>query len=463
MFKFLKPSPDATNLVPKDKILSVYRRKQTGVILATCFTYLAYYIIRLIFTTEQKPVMKEYGFNIGQIGLILSTFGIGYGVAKLFMGGLSDKSNTRVFLAFGLYLSCIFNAFLAFTKNFYLILFLMLLISITQAMGAPACQREISLWFAKKHRGVVFAVWASAHNAGAFACVACIQIATFLFSGSLPAVFLTASVVSAIIATIMLLINSERPEVAGLPNMAVYSGHVELDENGNSTAQELSNKTFWQILYQDILCNKVVWAVTLTSMSIYIVRYGIMSWIPSYLPTKGFSVDWAKWLVGIFELSAVPGVIILGGISDLLKGRRSLVCLICVICLIICLITYFTSTSHAVIVAVLFIMGSLIYAPLSLVGLMVNEAVPNYAVGLSTGFMGFFQYVFGETAATALIGQLVNHFGWGASSVTIYVAAGAAFLLLVYLVFKERHILRMEAKVNAADHAKENNGEKAQN
>jgi OPA family glycerol-3-phosphate transporter-like MFS transporter len=188
-------------------------------------------------------------------------------------------------------------------------------------------------------------------------------------------------------------------------------------------------------------------------MSIYIVRYGIMSWIPSYLPTKGFSVDWAKWLVGIFELSAVPGVIIFGGISDLLKGRRSLVCLICVIGLIICLITYFTSTSHAVIVTVLFIMGSLIYAPLSLVGLMVNEAVPNYAVGFSTGFMGFFQYVFGETAATALIGQLVNHFGWGASSITIYIAAAVAFLLLIYLVFKERQILKMEAKVNSNDQA----------
>ena len=69
---------------------------------------------------------------------------------------------------------------------------------------------------------IVFAVWASAHNAGAFAGVACIQIATFLFSGSLQAVFLTASVVSAIIATLMLIINSERPEAAGLPNMAVY-------------------------------------------------------------------------------------------------------------------------------------------------------------------------------------------------------------------------------------------------
>ena len=451
MFNFLKPSPDATKLVPKEKVAGEYRKRQAGVLVATCVTYLSYYIIRLVFTTEQKPIMEAYGFSIGQIGLILSTFGIGYGVAKLFMGGLADKSNTKWFLASGLYLSCIFNAFLGFTKNFYIILFLMILVAVTQAMGAVACQREISLWFAKKNRGTMFSIWASAHNAGAFACVAVIQMATLLFSGSLTMVFLTASVISAIIATLMLLINSERPEAVGLPNMAEYSGYVELDEKGEATSQELSQKSFTQILFQDILTNKVVWAVTLTSMSIYIVRYGVMSWIPSYLPTKGFSADWAKWLVGIFELSAVPGVIILGLVSDFLKGRRSLVCFICVIGLISFLITYFTSTSQAVITVVLFIMGSLIYAPLSLVGLMVNEAVPNYAVGLSTGFMGFFQYVFGETAATALIGQLVDHFGWGASATTIYVAAAAAFLLLVYLVFKERKIMQMEAKANAAN------------
>ncbi|MEO5286852.1 MFS transporter [Limosilactobacillus allomucosae] len=449
MFNFLKPSPDAAQKVPKDKIEGVYRRKQLGVLLATCFTYLSYYIIRLIFTTEQKPIMKEYGFTIGQIGLILSTFGIGYGIAKLFMGALSDKSNTKRFLAFGLYMSCLFNALLAFTHNFYVILFLMLLIAVTQAMGAPACQREISLWFSKTHRGVMYAIWSSAHNAGAFACVACIQLATFVFSGSLTAVFLTASVISAIIATLMLLINSERPETEGLPNIAEYTGQIELTESGQSTAQELSNQSLWQIFVHDILMNKVVWAVTLTSMSIYLVRYGIMSWIPSYLPTKGFSVDWAKWLVGIFELSAVPGVIIMGSISDMLKGRRALVCFACVIGMIMCLIAYFTSSSHAVIVAVLFIMGSLIYAPLTLVGLMVNEAVPKYAVGLSTGFMGFFQYVFGETAATALIGHLVGQYGWGASAVTIYAASGLAVCLLIYLLFKERSILRMEAKANA--------------
>ncbi|GAY72241.1 glycerol-3-phosphate transporter [Lentilactobacillus kosonis] len=118
MFNFLKASPDAKERVPADQVPKVYKRKQLGVIFATSLTYISYYIIRLIFTTEQAPIMKEYGFTIGQIGLILSTFGIGYGISKLFMGALSDKSNTKIFLATGLYLSSILNAILGFTRDF---------------------------------------------------------------------------------------------------------------------------------------------------------------------------------------------------------------------------------------------------------------------------------------------------------------------------------------------------------
>ena len=116
-------------------------------------------------------------------------------------------------------------------------------------------------------------------------------------------------------------------------------------------------------------------------MSLYLVRYGVMSWIPSFLvQSKGFSPSFAKWLVGIFELATVPGVIIMGAISDFLKDRRAIVCIACVILLFICLTTYFFSTSHALIVTVLFIIGTLIYAPLTLVGLMVNEAVPKLSL-----------------------------------------------------------------------------------
>lgn len=184
-------------------------------------------------------------------------------------------------------------------------------------------------------------------------------------------------------------------------------------------------------------------------MSLYLVRYGVMSWIPSFLvQSKGFSPSFAKWLVGIFELAAVPGVIIMGAISDFLKDRRAIVCIACVILLFICLTTYFFSTSHALIVTVLFIMGTLIYAPLTLVGLMVNEAVPKFAVGSSTGFMGFFQYIFGETLATALIGVLVSKYGWLASNIVLYSATTLALLLLIYIMFNENRVAKLAKEEN---------------
>lgn len=446
MLSFLRPAPAATKKVPPEKIARSYRWHQTGVIAALCIGYIGYYIIRLIFTTEQNDIMRQYGFTTAEVGLVLSCFGIGYGISKLFMGALSDKSNTIRYLATGLIVSAVLNIGLGATRNLYVMMVLMLVMSIAQGMGAAACQRTIQLWWGKKWRGTVYSIWSSAHNAGAFACVAVVQLASFLFTGSIAAVFYTASVISFAIAAFVLWAGSERPAAVGLPSIAEYTGdEVKLD-NGESSAADLTDLSLQQVFITYILKNPLVWAITLTSMALYLVRYGIMSWIPSYLvQSKGFSEAFAKWLVGIFELAAVPGVILLGAVSDLLKDRRALVCLGCVLGLVVCLTTYFFSSAKTVIVVDLLLMGTLIYAPLTLVGLMVNEVVPKFAVGSSTGFMGFFQYIFGETLATALIGVLVAKYGWIASNTVLYVAAGLAMLLLVYIMIHEQKLEKGEA------------------
>lgn len=447
MLSFLKPAPDAKVKVPKERISSVYKWRQTGVLLSICIGYIGYYVIRLIFTTEQNDIMKQYGFTTAEVGMILSCFGIGYGISKLFMGALSDKSNPNRYLATGLILSALLNFGLGATKNLYVMMILMLVMSVAQGMGAAACQRIVQLWWGKKHRGAIYSIWSSAHNAGAFVCVAVVQLATFMFAGSIPAVFYTASVVSLIIAAFVLLAGSDRPTTVGLPSISEYTGDEVITEDGQKSSSELTKLTLPQIFVKYILTNKVVWAITLTSMSLYLVRYGIMSWIPSYLvQSKGFSPAFAKWLVGIFELASVPGVIIMGAISDALKGRRALVCIACVVLLILCLTVYFFSSNHAFIVTVLFIMGTLIYAPLTLVGLMVNEAVPKFAVGSSTGFMGFFQYIFGETLATALIGILVSKYGWVASNSVLYTASDLALILLIYILINENRAAKEAAE-----------------
>ncbi len=446
MLSFLRPAPAATKKVPPEKIARSYRWHQTGVIAALCIGYIGYYIIRLIFTTEQNDIMRQYGFTTAEVGLVLSCFGIGYGISKLFMGALSDKSNTIRYLATGLIVSAVLNIGLGATRNLYVMMILMLVMSIAQGMGAAACQRTIQLWWGKKCRGTIYSIWSSAHNAGAFACVAVVQLASFLFTGSIAAVFYTASVISFAIAAFVLWAGAERPAAVGLPSIAEYTGdEVKLD-NGESSVADLTDLSLQQVFITYILKNPLVWAITLTSMALYLVRYGIMSWIPSYLvQSKGFSEAFAKWLVGIFELAAVPGVILMGAVSDFLKDRRALVCLGCVLGLVVCLTTYFFSSAKTVIVIDLLLMGTLIYAPLTLVGLMVNEVVPKFAVGSSTGFMGFFQYIFGETLATALIGILVAKYGWIASNTVLYVAAGLAMLLLVYIMIHEQKLEKGEA------------------
>lgn len=441
MFKWILKQPDSQKIVPPKKVASTYKWRQFGVLLATCIGYIGYYIIRLVFTTEQNDIMKAYHFSTANIGLILSCFGIGYGVAKLFMGAFADKCDSNRYLMAGLFLSAVLNIFLGSTKSLYLMMFLMFLMAVTQGMGAAACQKMIQLWWGPRMRGTMYSIWSSAHNAGSFICVAIVQLAVFLFSGSIPAVFYTASVISFIICILILLLGADRPKAVGLPDISTYTGDKVILDNGQVSTSDQTDLSITQIFIKYILKNKLVWAVTLTSMSLYLVRYGIQSWIPSYLvQNKGFNPAAAKWVIGIFELASVPGVIVIGAISDALKGRRATVSIACVIGMLLCLTCYFFSSNHTVIIVALIIMGNLIYAPLTLVGLMINEVVPKFAVGASTGFMGFFQYIFGETLATALIGILVDRFGWIASNTVLYVASIVAVLFLLYTAISERQM-----------------------
>lgn len=365
------------------------------------------------------------------------------------MGTLADRANTNRYVATGLIVSSIINALYGTTQSFGMIVFLMLLNSVMQGMGAAACQRLVGLWFGRKGkgsimaRGTAFSIWSSAHNAGAFMCVAVINLSALFFGASLQWSFWIASIVSIIIAVIVLFLGSDRPTTKGLPTIEEYSGDKVVIKDGEVVEGDVSDENVFKIFFEYIVKNKLVWAVILTSLSIYVVRYGIMSWIPNYLVNvKGFDNSTAKWLTGIFELAAVPGVIIIGFITDLLRGRRAIMVLISLIAMLACLITYFAATNHTLIIIVLLIMGTFIYAPATIVGLMVNEAVPKFANGMSTGTMGFCQYIIGEVTATLVIGWVVQSYGWSAGNIIVYAFAGIAILASIYILIYQNKLYK---------------------
>ena len=83
------------------------------------------------------------------------------------------------------------------------------------------------------------------------------------------------------------------------------------------------------------------------------------------------------------------------------------------------------------------------------------EVVPAFAVGSAVGLRGFMSYIVGTTMGTALIGKLVDLYGWSAG---FYTLIGGALLGIVFAVLSHLGSLELEAKKKAADLAADAEG-----
>ncbi len=73
---------------------------------------------------------------------------------------------------------------------------------------------------------------------------------------------------------------------------------------------------------------------------------------------------------------------------------------------------YWQSSSPVVLLSCLALMGSLIYGPVALIGILALDLAPKKAAGTAAGFTGLFGYFFGTVAAQAVIGIIATHLGW---------------------------------------------------
>ncbi len=104
MFGPFKPAPHIAEL-PAEKIDSTYKRLRWQVFAGIFFGYAAYYFVRANFDLAQPGLIQQGLYTKAQLGVIGSAAGLAYGLSKFVMAGMSDRSNPRVFLPFGLLLS----------------------------------------------------------------------------------------------------------------------------------------------------------------------------------------------------------------------------------------------------------------------------------------------------------------------------------------------------------------------
>jgi len=444
MLSIFKAGP-AANKVPVEKVQETYGRYRIQALLSVFLGYLAYYIVRNNFTLS-TPYLKEHlDLSATQIGLLSSCMLIAYGISKGIMSSLADKASPKVFMACGLVLCAIVNVGLGFSTGFWIFAALVVFNGLFQGMGVGPSFITIANWFPRKERGRVGAFWNISHNVGG-GIVAPIVGAAFAILGSehwQSASYIVPAGVAVLFAFIVLILGKGSPRQEGLPALEQMMPEEKVVLNSRHTDQAPENMSAFQIFCTYVLRNKNAWYVSLVDVFVYMVRFGMISWLPIYLLTeKHFSKEQMSIAFLFFEWAAIPSTLLAGWLTDkLFKGRRMPLAMICMALIFVCLIGYWKSESLLMVTIFAAIVGCLIYVPQFLASVQTMEIVPSFAVGSAVGLRGFMSYIFGASLGTSLFGVMVDKMGWHGG---FYLLMGGIVCCILFCYLSHRGALELE-------------------
>ena len=113
----------------------------------------------------------------------------------------------------------------------------------------------------------------------------------------------------------------DTPQSCGLPSVEEYRDDYPVDYD-QQHEQEFSARA---IFLKYVLNNKLLWFIAAANAFVYLIRYGVLDWAPTYLnEVKQFSFDDSSWAYFLYEWAGIPGTLLCGYISDRwFKGRRA--------------------------------------------------------------------------------------------------------------------------------------------
>jgi MFS transporter, OPA family, glycerol-3-phosphate transporter len=375
------------------------------------------------------------------LGIALSGVSIAYGISKFLMGNLSDRSNARLFLPIGLVLSAltmIAMGTIPFALSSIVIMFILLFINgWFQGMGWPPSGRVMVHWFSLRERGVKMSIWNVAHNVGG-GLIGPLAIAGLAIFGTWQSKFYFPGIIAIIIAFIAYLLIRDTPQSCGLPPIEKYKNDHPVDYS-QQHEKELSAR---QIFIDYVLVNRVLWYIAFANAFIYLVRYGVLDWAPTYLKeAKGFSVNETGWAYFAYEYAGIPGTLLCGWLSDkVFRGRRAPATIIYMVLVLAAVIVYWKNPpGHPAIDNIaLIIIGFLIYGPVMLIGVQALDLVPKKAAGTAAGLTGLFGYLGGALFANIAMGYVVDAWGWNGGFMVLIAACVLAILFTALTWNKEK-------------------------
>lgn len=442
----MKMAPAIERIGDLELLKKSYRYWRIRAFYSVFLGYSFFYICRKNISIAMPKLITDLGYSKTELGIIGSVFYIVYAIAKFTNGVLCDKSNPRYFMALGLFMAAMSNIAFAFSPAMTSSVNLMFGAAVSpivffsifwgingfmQSMGSPIGPKVMSSWFSVSERGTKYSIYNTCHNLGAF-----LTLATggwIVQKWGWQAGFFVPGMFCALGAIFVVNRLCDRPETKGLPPIEEHRGDRTKLEEDNA---HITDKTrLREIAWHYVFSNYRLWLLAFSSMFVYIIRYGLVDWAPTYLvEAKGSNLGVAGLTSSTIELFGIPGGILAGMATDyFFRGRRIPVAVICLCGLsIAATILFFVPPGHVWLdVTFMALCGFFTYGPQMLIpGLAAIDLATRRAAGTAVGLTGSFSYL-GAMISGAGSGYLVDKFGWLGG---FYLWVGSAILAMLFVL-----------------------------
>lgn len=451
-----RPAPHIERL-PDKEAARLYPYYRWSIMESTFFGYAMFYLVRNNLSVVSKDMNTALQYDHAMIGNILAMTAISYGIGKFVMGTLSDRSNPRTFMAFGLLLTSICNLAFGGASSYILHMGLWSLNGFIQGMGWPPCGRSMGHWYTKEERGLMFSIWNTSHNLGGGIAGMLAAWGVMHFGGWQYA-FLVPGILTGIGSAYLFWRLRDTPQSVGLPPIEEYnalrdrvaggSANTEgtesspSDSTGTSVEEQERELSFREILFDYVLTNKWVWILAFANFFAYIARYSMLDWGPMYLrEVKQATLATGGFAILVLEFGGIPSTILFGWLSDRWGGRRGMIAALCMVPIIAAFgILVMTPPGYLWLdMAMLASIGFFIYPVINLIVILALDLTSKKAIGAAAGFIGLWGYI-GRTVQAKGFGSLLKHIqetsgvsqAWTAVISLILISATIATVLLAF-------------------------------
>ncbi len=370
-------------------------------------TYGSFYFCRTNISAAIPGIEAEFELTKTQIGFILGSLKIAYGIGQFVNGQLAERISPRKLLTIGMLMSAALNVVFGFGTGLYFLIFVWACNGYFQALGWTPCMRVAANWCPAATRGRSIGIIGMGYQAAAALTfvVSGFSVQYFGWRGALfvPAGLLVLSCMH------MLFFLKETPgEVAAKSDVF----------DKPAIAPKPAKLKFRETLLIT-LSNPALWILSISLGLLNACRYGFLDWgIPFLVETQGNSVSKAALKYAVLPLGGILGSYLAGWMTDRFFGGRRAP-LICMLMLVLSglTLTFYTLARVGLGTALIVLVctGFAIYGPqVLLVGTaaidMARKGTPAAAVGL-VNFMGYM----GAFCGDQVTGILVDHYSWSAA------------------------------------------------